>query len=385
MSGEKEENLFEELDFGSFVSELEDSIEVDQVEGPESTEEVNIIEEQNLEASLQGTEESAEDADASEETQETIEETEDSEGSEDNDDNSSPLTPYAKLLVDDGILPNFNLEAYDGTADGLKDAMTTEINTGIEDYKNQLPEEVKSLLENYEEGVPLSRLLEIDEKRTEYKSIKQEQLSGSKDLQKAIMNDYYKNTTKFTEDKINKLIQISEDLDNLEGESQEALTDLISFQDEYEAEEVKAAQDNKIVREEAQKKNLEDFKKTLDSSDEIIPNVKVSKNIKDSLYKIMTTPVGQDDNGVPVNKIGKYRLENPHEFDITLSYLFEVTKGFSDWSVLSSAGKAKAVRSFEESIARQDYKGSTGKLGTKSSKPSSSKGLLDEISKINFK
>jgi len=384
MAEEKEDNLFEELNFGSFIDGLEDSIGSE--EETETIENEEEITEENSETDLQGDDESLEDAPVSEEetSEEEIDsETEDTE--EDTEDNSSPLIPYAKLLVDDGILPNFNLDEFDGSAEGLKSAMNTEISEGIEYYKKSLPDEVKHLLDNYEEGVPLSKLLSIDEKRTEYKSINQDKLSENKDLQKAIMRDYYKNTTKFPDSKIDKLIQISDDLENLEGESKEALTDLISFQDEYEEEAVNNAKQDKVNAEKEREKSLSEFKDTLEKSDEIIPNIKINKNIKDNLFKIMTTPVGADEFGNPVNKIAQYRVENPYKFDIMLAYLFETTKGFKDWTVLSSAGKNSAVKSFDKAIERQNYKGNTGKTPSRPKSKTGNKNLLEEIEKFNFK
>lgn len=77
------------------------------------------------------------------------------EGSDnDGGDDSSPLVPYAKLLVDEGILPNLNLDEFDGTAEGLKEAMNKEIHNGIEAYKASLPEDVKKIIDGYEVGVP---------------------------------------------------------------------------------------------------------------------------------------------------------------------------------------------------------------------------------------
>ena len=60
---------------------------------------------------------------------------------------SSPLTPYAKLLVDEGILPNLDLKKFDGTADSLKEAMVSEIIGAVEMYKETLPERVKQLID----------------------------------------------------------------------------------------------------------------------------------------------------------------------------------------------------------------------------------------------
>src|SRR5690606_16370647 len=116
------------------------------------------------------------------------EDNEDGEGSDDKDGNdSSPLVPYAKLLVEEGILPNFDIEEFDGTAESLKEAMTKEIYSGIEGYKESLPEDVKKLINGYEAGVPLEKLIELNKQNFSISSIKDEDLESNENIQKDIV------------------------------------------------------------------------------------------------------------------------------------------------------------------------------------------------------
>lgn len=375
MAGERENNLFEGLDFSDIISELGPGLEPEPIIKEETLEEISVYTPQEEEIPKEDAETDLSEEDSTETTEETVEE-------EIEESNSSPLTPYAKLLVDEGILPNFNLKVFDGTAEGLKEAMVKEIEVGVEDYKESLPEEIKKLLTNYEQGVPLKALLEIDERRFQYNAIKDDDLKDNKDLQKALIRDYYTQTTKFSEDKINKLIQRSEDLEELEEEAKANLPELIKFQDILEQQEVLKARKEEETREKQRQETLTTFKTTLEKTNEIIPGIKVNKNIKDNIYKIMTTPVGEDQYGNPINKIGQYKVEHPYEFDIMLSYLYEATKGFKDWTVLSSAGKTKAIESFEEKIAKQNQRGS-GKL-PKTPQNQSSQSIFDQIANMKF-
>ena len=43
---------------------------------------------------------------------------------------SSPLIPYAKYLKEEGILPDFDIEHFDGSIDGLREGMYNEIING---------------------------------------------------------------------------------------------------------------------------------------------------------------------------------------------------------------------------------------------------------------
>ena len=388
MGKEESTNLFEEVDFSSITNEIERMTSGAEEAAEETTKEqdaVNQIEEteetKQKETSTEDTEETEE---GSQEEQHS-KSTEDTASSEDtNDENSSPLTPYAKLLVDEGVLPNLNLEEFKGTAEELTAAFNNRVDAGIDDYKSQIPQEIKTLLDNYEEGVPLSALLEIDSKRAEYKAIPEDKVGSDKDLQKSLLREYYKQSTRFDDAKINKLIQRSEDLDDLGEEAKVAHQELIKLQDVFEQQEVERAKEESVAFEQRQKESLQAVKGALDKSDEVIPGIKVNKNFKDDLYKAMTTPVAYDQNGTPVNQVGKYRLEHPYEFDIMINYLYKATKEFKDWSVLNTAGKNSAIKEFEIATQKQNKtaRGSIPKSSDKNSSNTTS--IINEIEKLNF-
>jgi hypothetical protein len=95
--------------------------------------------------------------------EDVIEKGEDAEESDESkSSSSSPLIPYAKYLKEEGVLPNFDLEKFDGSIDGLREGMYSEIVSGIEAYKQSLPDRVKTIIERYEDGIPFEKLIEID-------------------------------------------------------------------------------------------------------------------------------------------------------------------------------------------------------------------------------
>ena len=118
-----------------------------------------------------------------------------------NENSSSPLVPYAKYLKEEGILPNFDIEKFDGSIDGLREGMFTEINQGVDSYKNSLPDVVKHLINNYEAGVPLEKLLQIDSERAKYTSYSEDDLRNE-DTQKELVRDYLTKTTKYSPERI---------------------------------------------------------------------------------------------------------------------------------------------------------------------------------------
>lgn len=273
-----------------------------------------------------------------------------------------PLTPYAKLLVEEGVLQNFDIEKFDGSADSLIDAFKNQVSVHVEEYKNTLDPRIKWLQDNIEEGVPLEALLRLDKEKITFSSLSEKDLEENEDLQKNIVREYFrKTTTGWSDTRIEKEINRLADIGDLKAESKEFFEELKGLTAKEEEQMKVQAQKDQEEAIRKQKDILDTFKKKLEETKEIIPGTEVSKQVKETIYKVLTTPVGYDNFGMPMNAIAKARSENPIEFEMNLAYIFEVTKGFKDWSSLISTGKKKAIQEFEEAAARLDVnKGTSG-------------------------
>lgn len=302
--------------------------------------------------------------------------------SDSNENSSSPLVPYAKYLKEEGILPNFDIDKFDGTIDGLREGMFTEINQGVEGYKNSLPDVVKHLINNYEAGVPLERLLQIDSARTKYSSYSDEDLSNE-DKQKEVMRDYFTSTTKYSTERIERDIQRLIDLQELESEAKLALPELVELQNESEKQELEYVKQQKEVAETNRLQELETLQKSIETTDEIIPGTKISNLLRQKIFKNLTTPVGYTEQGQPLNKLGAYRQKDPIKTEIILNYIFEATNEFKDWSAFSKGAKRAIISEIENAAKTMDYNTSQGRTAVMATSSSAQK-FLKEIDKFEF-
>jgi len=292
-------------------------------------------------------------------------------------DDSPSLAPYARLLVDEGVLPNLNLEEFDGTAESLVEAARNEVDNGVQTYKQSLPEEVQRFIEGYESGIDLNQLVNFTRERTKYNEISEDNLSQDEDLQKQLVRDYYKRTSKFSDERIEKTIERVSDLGELEDEAKSSLNELVELQSQEEEQAKQQAQEQQEAIRKQQQEQIEEFNKTLENTNEVIPGIKVNNNLKETIRKNITTPVAYDQQGNPVNKIGKYRAENPIDFEIKLNYLFEATKGFTDFNLFGKKGKSQAIKELEEAARVQDSRAS-GK-GSKTSVDGNVKDTINDF------
>lgn len=371
---ETNENLneFEDFDLAS-LSELSESLERSQKEEPAEPEE------RQEEVTPEETNETKENTSKPEEKKD--EQEEDKEEPSSQDTNDSPLTPYAKMLVEEGILPNLDIEKFDGTVESFLEAQRQYDQTRFEEFKSsQLDPRVKWLQDNLEDGVPFSDLLDLDRKQLKVGSIEESSLEGNEELQKDIIRAYYQETTSFSEDKIEQLIKRLDTVGELDSESKANLVDLKSIlREKEEQERVQAKEYQKQVQQQKQQFQAQ-FEKTLEDTSEVIPGVKVSEPLKSRIKQTLTQPVAVDEGGNPLNRIAKARAEDPLNFEIKLAYLFEITKGFKDWSLLASAGKKSAIREFEKAISKADTNKQTYKAPRKEDASTLKK--FDEFSKF---
>ena len=323
-----------------------------------------------------------ESGDSSTEENENADDDNDDENAEDatsedkNQSVSSPLTPYAKYLKEEGILPNINLDG-EITPDSLRQAMFDEVMNGVEEYKGALPTEIHTLINNYEAGVPLDTLLKINADVVKYSSITDEQLADV-DFQKKLYTEFLQKSTRYTKERIEREVNRLADLQELEDEAKNALQELVVLQKEEEAlalESAKKAQDEA----EAQRvKEIELLQKTIEDTKEIVPGAVIPKQLKDKIFKNLTTAVAYDPAGNPLNKLGAYRSKNPLQTEIILNYIFEATNEFKDWNVFGKASKNKVLKELEDAAAALDSKNTGTHVGGKR-QSATTKSFLEEI------
>jgi len=292
---------------------------------------------------------------------------------------SSRLTPYFKLLVEEGAFTKDDFDKWDGTTEGLMDLEHSKMNDKWSVYKEEtLHPRVKWLQDNLEEGVPFENLLKTDSERAELGAITEEALTDNTELQKKVAQTYFRKTTRFSDDAIQRSISRLEDSGELESESKTFSTELVKINEEEAAQDLQNAKIEKIAAIRSQEEALNSFKNTLSKTEEIIPGLRVNDFMREKIFSTLTTQTNVDEAGNALNKITEARIKDPINFEIKLAYLFELTNGFTDYGPLTSSGKKKAFTDFENAANAIDKK----KQSTKSNIPASDREFLNELDKL---
>ena len=274
------------------------------------------------------------------EVEEAEEEIEDEIKDTQEDDSNSNLKILASYLRDEGIV-EFEDDEFRDEDDFINELVIKQIDKGIDSYKEDLPRVIKDLIDNYEEGVPLSELLGMKVENENFLTISSEDLSDNETKQKSVVREYYRRLG-WKEEKINAKIEKLEARADLEDASVEILDELHDIIKEEEAnfkEHQKIAEQQKIQQFENYKK---EFKSDLEKRDEIFKGLKLTTKQKEQMF-----------NGIFVaDKDGKNeltkKLEKDKDYNLKLAYMTLVL----DWdlSAIEKIANTKAAKGLRAAL-----------------------------------
>lgn len=272
------------------------------------------------------------------------------------------LKPFAEALYNAGVFPNFSMEEFDGTLDGIFEGIANEITHGIKSYKDELPRVIKDMIDNYEEDVPLDKLIKVRSRQMEFDKITDELLRDDVDKQKRILTELY-TIRGFKEDKIAKIVGKFEDIGDLQGEATEALEELKTIYKKEEDNIKIQAVERKKEQEENAKKALASIKDTITKTEEVIPGIKINKQVKDKIYESMVNVVETTQDGRPLNRLMQTRLKDPVRFDMTLHYLGTLGIFDGKWDTFRGIMKNGISKDIEAELGRRSTSGSPVNTG----------------------
>jgi hypothetical protein len=314
----------------------------------EKKEEVKVEKSEEDDKAVEDEAPTAEEKDSEEPVSEKEEE------SSDEEDEGDALRVFAELQREKGLI-DYNDDEFEGNEEWLLAKVEDTVNSKVQDYKDSMPSEIKYLLDNYEDGVPLNNLLNMQSQEQVYESITLENVEKSEALQKNLVKDLLMKSG-WSEERANKKIQRYEDAGVLYEEAEEALSSLVDVQKQQKEDYVVKQKEEQKQRIQAHEEWLGDLKDHITKKEEILPGFQLSVKDKDNLYKGITK---LDKNGE--NEIMRLRKKDP-EFDLKIAYLATVLKW--DFSAFERQSTTKSTRKLAAAIKSTKKTGSRPSRGT---------------------
>ncbi len=280
---------------------------------------------------------------------------------EEEEDENSGASDFWGTMAESGLIDleegeledkdlNTDLEWFQTKA---KDKINTGIEEGVSDYKENLPPEIKYLLDNWEEGVSVSNLIQAEEKVLEYKSIDNDKIGENESIQKKLVSDLMTLQGESPED-IFETLEDYEVSGLLEKHAKRAKVKLVKYQETQKAHMIETEKNKQVQSQQAYEGWLTELKTSIDGRDEIIPGLKLNDKQRKTLYNGITR---QDKEGK--NEVMKFRETN-EEFDLVVAYLATVLKTNDnkiDWSKLTQVAETKATQQLKAKAKSNDGAG----------------------------
>jgi hypothetical protein len=288
-------------------------------------------------------------------------------------DNSVPSSPsfiadFASALAKDGVITGIEEEKLKGITSllALKDAIADTIKSN--EFAD-LDDRAKEVLNAIRAGVPVEKIEKFHNTEMQLAQYTEDRFVDDEDddeealtykaevRRNLIFNDY--RVKGFTEEVAKRKTDASFKSGDDVEDAKIAIESLRSKINENKKAEFQAAQANKQKYEEAR----ESLKQNVLKTEEIVPGLKVSEEMRRQLAEAMTVPTGRTKEGQLRTVVSDKRAENPSAFDTKLNYYIALGlfNDKPDLSIFTKAKVSSAVSEMEKNLTSSGvYEGGRG-------------------------
>jgi nucleotide-binding universal stress UspA family protein len=264
---------------------------------------------------------------------------------------SPELEEYYKILIENSILnPNEDFE-FEGTEESIKEAFQqTNINRNeqaLQTIWNALPNnEFRELLE-----YGLNGGTSLDEFKKVFVSEDYDNMDlTDESTQELILKDYYKKTTPYSDDKINKLVNRLKEYDELESETEDAIEYLKKHAEEQKLAFKQKQEADKELQIQQQKELRDKITNALENSSNI------TGKRKSTVKNFIFNPIER--NGIQSTEYDRYinsiynNVDHYVEFANFIKDNYDPDKGWTFKGITKST-KNKATSEFQKTLSER--------------------------------
>ena len=293
-------------------------------------------------------------------------------GSEDTEDiQSSPTLLFARFLSEQGHLTSFNEEEFTQLAEehGEEEALASLWNKEAQVIRDEIIDtydaDVAEFLALRDGGVDSKEAFDLVSGESFINNLKTEDLEDEdkEELRRQLITQKYKLTTKFSNEKIKKLVDRAFSLGEDIEEATESVDDIKEYYKEAKKAKLGEVEKDKQALERQKEESLKALKTKVDELKEVIPGVPLTSTGRKKLIEKITKPVGEI-NGQPINALWQKRLKDPLTFDIILAELDEAGVFDGKWDKVVKKVKTNTVNKLKEALKAEETRTRTGALQT---------------------
>jgi nucleoside diphosphate kinase len=217
----------------------------------------------------------------------------------------------------------------------------------VKEIESNYPDEIKHLLENWREGVPLMEMIQSQSRIQELSQLSKEDLDN-KDIQKQIVSAFLYEQG-YNDSEISKKIEKYEDADMLKDESDMAYSKLIVLEEKYQERLKQEAKERQAKEKENLEKQLKEIETKVMSKKELFTGIPYTDEVKKKVYDAMVKPIAKIGEK-QINLITKAQKEDP-DFWEKVAYMV-VNKW--DMSVFQKKAATEQARNLKKTVGTND-------------------------------
>lgn len=281
---------------------------------------------------------------AEEEEEENEHSSEDTPSSE-ADSSQSTLYALAKYLKDEGVL---FLDEELKDVETIEDLKTLIAESHNKARFNNMSDSQRRYYEALENGIPVKEYETVERDIQTFSNIEEEKIDTDAQLQYELIAIDFMNQG-LPQEKAMKLAELSVKAEGEDSvaEAKAALQNIIAHKTEQYKELLASTKEKTEL-------DLKTIKEAIDGKQELL-TMKLNDNTKTQLFDLMTTKVGTDDNGLPLNKLQKYQRDNPVEANILMNYLFMMTNEGKDLGLIKTNTTSVASKELEKKLKQLNF------------------------------
>lgn len=271
-----------------------------------------------------------------------------------NTSSQSPISSVAEILGAEGFI-EYDQEELNNAEDPAE-YIRQKYKEKIEDeIKNGLTPAQKEALEAYEKGVPMKEFTDSKARQTQYENVTMAHIDTNTNNVQAALVEHAMLAKGMSKEDVKDYVETLDE-EKLKSKAIESHQFLVerekALREQMKAEAVERQKEAEVKRE----KSLKDLKEHINKQDSIIEDLSLTDKDKEDLYKIMTSVVGNTENGNPITEIGKTRLQDPTAFDIKLAYYYKLGlfNEKPDFSKLIKVAEKKAANGLKSLVDNPD-------------------------------
>lgn len=256
------------------------------------------------------------------------------------------ISVFAQAFQEEGLLTNLSEEEIKGIKSFADAVKYVQEEANKKAYENLTPTQ-KRYMDSLNAGIAINEFEDLERELQVIEDITEDTLRNDPKQQFTVL------ALNFIEKGVDR--DLAQEMANALVNKPDGLSKALQARNESYAKKLEAYKEKVDVKKEDNKISVDKAKELVDSKENILGKVPLSKGDKDKIFSKMTTRVDIVD-GQQVNEFAKWRMEKGAEAEFILNAIMHFTDNFTSLGKLGITAKTSAAKALEDTLRQNEHK-----------------------------